>query len=154
MDVGGQDDVFLVIDDNAFLERDLRSTITWSLLGQHIILYVELEGENANRIDFNLILCPNHNVERDLIAKMRITSSLNISIMGRYRLVFLSMPHEDVERDIKLDPNPAIRHLVNHTLALIGLDNAYSQSMQHDIIRKYCTTCPKSPHIADSYNTT
>ena len=144
MDIGiTQDDVSLVIDDNAFLASDLQSTITWSLLGQHIILYVELEDENSNRIDFNLILCPNHNVERNLIAKMRNTSSLNISIMGKYRLDFLSIPHEDVESDIKLDPNPAIRHLVNYTLSLTGLDNAYSQSMQHDMIRKYCPTCPK-----------
>jgi hypothetical protein len=143
MDVGvTQDDVFLVIDDNVFLADEVRSTITWSMLGQHVILYVELEAENANRIDFNLILCPNHDIERSLIAKMRNISSLKINIIGRYRLRLLSTQQDD-RRDIELDPNPSVRHLARYTLSLIGLENVYNQTMQLDIIRKYCPTCPK-----------
>ncbi|HXX97980.1 MAG TPA: hypothetical protein VEL11_12790 [Candidatus Bathyarchaeia archaeon] len=143
MDVGvTQDDVFLVIDDSVFLVDEVRSTITWSLLGQHVILYVELEAENASRIDFNLILCPNHDIERNLIAKMRNISSLKINIIGRYRSGVLSTQQDD-DRDIKLDPNHSIRHLASYTLSLIGLDNACNQTMQLDIIRKYCPTCSK-----------
>jgi hypothetical protein len=143
MDVGvTQDDIFFVIDDNLFLADEVRSTITWSLLSQHVILYVELQIENANRIDFNLILCPNHDIERNLIAKMRNISSLKINVIGRYRLGSLSIQQDD-ERDIKLDPDPSIRHLASYTLPLIGLDNAYNQTIQLDLIRKYCPTCPK-----------
>jgi hypothetical protein len=53
-------------------------------VGQRVILYVEILNEK-NRIDFDLILCPNHNLERDIITKMRNISSLNINIMGKYR---------------------------------------------------------------------
>ena len=87
------------------------------LLGQHVILYVEILNEKSNRIDLNLILCPNHEVERDIITKMRNISSLNINIMGESRF---ARPRED----IMSDPNPAIRHFVNNTLSFVGLDDA------------------------------
>jgi hypothetical protein len=80
---GIQDDISFIIEDDTFLVGDLRSTVSWSLVGQHVILYVEILNEK-NRIDFNLILCPNHDVERDIITKMRNISSLNIDIMGKY----------------------------------------------------------------------
>ena len=79
-----QDDISFIIEDDTFLVGDLRSTLSWSLVGQHVILYVEILNEK-NRIDFNLILCPNHSLERDIITKMRNISSLNINIMGKYR---------------------------------------------------------------------
>jgi hypothetical protein len=60
---GIQDDISFIIEDDTFLVGDLRSTVSCSLVGQHIILYVEILNEK-NRIDFNLILCPNHNLER------------------------------------------------------------------------------------------
>ena len=81
---GIQDDISFIIEDDTFLVGDLRSTVSWSLVGQHVILYVEILNEK-NRIDFNLILCPNHNLERDIVTKMRNISSLNIDIMGKYR---------------------------------------------------------------------
>jgi hypothetical protein len=131
---GTEDDISFIIEDDIFLVGDLKSTISWSLLGQHVILYVEILNEKSNRIDFNLILCPNHEVERDIITKMRNISSLNI--MGESRF---ARPRED----IMSDPNPAIRHFVNNTLSFVGLDDAYNKTSQHDIIRKYCPTCPK-----------
>jgi hypothetical protein len=66
---GIQDDISFIIEDDTFLVGDLRSTITWSLVGQHVILYIELLNEK-NRIDFNMILCPNHDVEPAIIMKM------------------------------------------------------------------------------------
>jgi hypothetical protein len=63
---GIQDDISFIIEDDTFLVDDLRSTVSWSLVGQHVILYVEILNER-NRIDFNLIFCPNHNLERDII---------------------------------------------------------------------------------------
>jgi hypothetical protein len=56
---GIQDGISFIIEDDTFLVGDLRSTVSWSLVGQHVILYVEILNEK-NRIDFNLILCPNH----------------------------------------------------------------------------------------------
>ena len=89
---GTKDDISFIIEDDIFLVGDLRSTISWSLVGQHVILYVEILNEK-NRIDFNLILCPNHNVERDIITKMRNISSLNIDIMGKYRSTKVGRRH-------------------------------------------------------------
>lgn len=57
-DSGISDDICFIIEDDTFLVGDLRSTVSWSLVGQHVILYVEILNEK-NRIDFNLILCPN-----------------------------------------------------------------------------------------------
>jgi len=76
---GIQDDISFIIEDDTFLVGNLRSTISWSLVGQHVILYVEILNEK-NRIDFNLILCPNHDVEREIITKMRNISSLISSV--------------------------------------------------------------------------
>jgi len=42
---GIQDDISFIIEDDTFLVGDLRSTITWSLVGQHVVLYVELLNE-------------------------------------------------------------------------------------------------------------
>jgi hypothetical protein len=39
------------------------------------VVYVEILNERGNRIDFNLILCPNHEIEREIITKMRNISS-------------------------------------------------------------------------------
>jgi len=89
---GIQDDISFIIEDDTFLVGDLRSTVSWSLVGQHVILYVEILNEK-NRIDFNLILCPNHDVERDIITKMRNISSLNIDIMGKYRSTKVGRRH-------------------------------------------------------------
>jgi hypothetical protein len=80
---GIQDDISFIIEDDTFLVGNLTSTISWSLVGQHVILYVEILNER-NRIDFDMILCPNYDVERDIITKMRNISSLNINIMGKY----------------------------------------------------------------------
>jgi hypothetical protein len=99
---GIQDDITFIIEDDTFLVGDLRSTVSWSLVGQNVILYVEILNEK-NRIDFNLILCPNHNLERDIITKMRNISSLNINIIGKYRSI-------KVGEDITTDQNSAINH--------------------------------------------
>jgi hypothetical protein len=130
---GIRDDISFIIEDDTFLVGDLRSTISWSLLGQHVILYVELLNEK-NRIDFNLILCPNHDVERDIITKMRNISSLNIDIMGKYRST-------KVGEDIMSDQDSAINHFVSKTLSFIGLNDAYNKNLQTDLIKKYCPTC-------------
>jgi hypothetical protein len=60
--------ISLIIEDDTFLVGDLRTTVSWILLDQHVILYVEILNEK-NRIDFNLVLCPNHNLERDIITE-------------------------------------------------------------------------------------
>ncbi|HYA84124.1 MAG TPA: hypothetical protein VEH06_11850 [Candidatus Bathyarchaeia archaeon] len=130
---GVRDDISFIIEDDTFLVGDLRSTISWSLQGQHVILYVELLNEK-NRIDFNLILCPNHDVERDIITKMRNISSLNIDIMGKYRST-------KVGEDIMSDQDSAINHFVSKTLSFIGLNDAYNKNLQTDLIKKYCPTC-------------
>ena len=130
---GIQDDISFIIEDDTFLVGDLRSTITWSLVGQHVILYVELLNEK-NRIDFNMILCPNYDVERDIIMKMRNISSLNINVMGKYR-------SNKVGEDIAFDQDSAINHFVSNTLSFIGLNDAYNKNLQTDVIRKYCPTC-------------
>ena len=111
---GIQDDISFIIEDDTFLVGDSRSTITWSLVGQHVILYVELQNEK-NRIDFNMILCPNHDVERDIIMKMRNISSLNINVMDKYR-------SNKVGEDITCDQDSAINHFVSNTISFIGLD--------------------------------
>jgi len=111
---GIQDDISFIIEDDTFLVGDSRSTITWSLVGQHVILYVELLNEK-NRIDFNMILCPNHDVERDIIMKMRNISSLNINVMDKYR-------SNKVGEDITCDQDSAINHFVSNTISFIGLD--------------------------------
>jgi hypothetical protein len=128
-----QDDISFIIEDNIFLVGDLRSTISWSLVGQHVILYVELLNEK-NRIDFNMILCPNHDVEHEIITKMRNISSLNIDIMGKYRST-------KVGEDIMSDQDSAINHFVSKTLSFIGLNDAYNKNLQTDVIKKYCPTC-------------
>jgi len=130
---GIQDDISFIIEDDTFLVGDLRSTITWSLVGQHVILYVELLNEK-NRIDFNMILCPNYDVERDIIMKMRNISSLNINVMGKYR-------SNKVGEDIASDQDSAINHFVSNTLSFIGLNDAYNKNLQTDVIKKYCPTC-------------
>jgi len=130
---GIQDDISFIIEDDTFLVGDLRSTITWSLVGQHVILYVELLNEK-NRIDFNMILCPNYDVERDIIMKMRNISSLNINVMGKYR-------SNKVGEDITSDQDSAINHFVSNTLSFIGLNDAYNKNLQTDVIKKYCPTC-------------
>jgi hypothetical protein len=129
---GIQDDISFIIEDNTFLVGELRSTVSWSLVGQHVILHVEILNEK-NRIDFNLILCPNHDVERDFITKMRNISSLNINIMGKY----LSKVCENVTSD----QNSAINHFVSKTLSFIGLNDVYNENLQMDVIKKYCPTC-------------
>ncbi len=111
---GIQDDISFIIEDDTFLVGDLRSTVSWSLVGQHVILYVEILNEK-NRIDFNLILCPNHNLERDIITKMRNISSLNIDIMGKYRST-------KVGEDITSDQDSAINHFVSKPLSFIGFN--------------------------------
>src|SRR5215831_776059 len=128
-----QDDISFIIEDDTFLVGDLRSTISWSLVGQHVILYVELLNEK-NRIDFNMILCPNLKLERDIITKMRHISSLNINIMGKYRSI-------KVGEDITSDQDSAINHFVSKTLSFIGLNDAYNKNLQTDVIKKYCPTC-------------
>src|SRR5215471_21293612 len=130
---GIQDDISFIIEDDTFLVGDLRSTISWSLVGHHVILYVELLNER-NRIDFNMILCPNHDVERDIIMKMRNISSLNINVMGKYR-------SNKVGEDIASDQDSAINHFVSNTLSFIGLNDAYNKNLQTDVIKKYCPTC-------------
>jgi hypothetical protein len=130
---GIQDDISFIIEDDTFLVGDLRSTISWSLVGQHVILYVEILNEK-NRIDFNMILCPNHDVERDIITKMRNISSLNIDIMGKYRST-------KVGEDIMSDQDSAINHFVSKTLSFIGLNDVYNKNLQTDVIKKYCPTC-------------
>jgi hypothetical protein len=130
---GIQDDISFIIEDDTFLVGNLRSTISWSLVGRHVILYVELLNEK-NRIDFNLILCPNHDVERNIITKMRNISSLNIDIMGKYRST-------KVGEDITSDQASAITHFVSNTLSFIGLNDAYNKNLQTDVIKKYCPTC-------------
>jgi hypothetical protein len=130
---GIQDDISFIIEDDTFLVGDLRSTVSWSLVGQHVILYVEILNEK-NRIDFNLILCPNHNLEREIITKMRNISSLNINIMGKYRST-------KVGEDITSDQDSAINHFVSKTLSFIGLNGAYNKNLQTDVIKKYCPTC-------------
>jgi len=130
---GIQDDISFIIEDDTFLVGDLRSTVSWSLVGQHVILYVELLNEK-NRIDFNMILCPNHDVERDIITKIRNISSLNIYIMGKYRST-------KVGRDIMSDQDSSTKHFVSKTLSFIGLNDAYNKNLQTDVIKKYCPTC-------------
>jgi hypothetical protein len=130
---GIQDDISFIIEDDTFLVGDLRSALSWSLVGQHVILYVEILNEK-NRIDFNLILCPNHSLERDIITKMRNISSLNINIMGKYRST-------KVGEDITSDQDSAINHFVSKTLSFIGLNDAYNKNLQTDVIKKYCPTC-------------
>jgi hypothetical protein len=129
---GIQDDICVIIEDDTFLVGDLRSTVSWSLLGQHVILYVEILNEK-NRIDFNLI-CPNHDVERDIITKMRNISSLNIEIMGKYRST-------KVGEDVMSDQDSAINHFVSNTLSFIGLNDAFNKNLQMDLIKKYYPTC-------------
>ena len=129
-----QDDISFIIEDDTFLVGDLRSTVSWSLAGQHVILYVEILNEKSNRIDFNLILCPNHYVERDIITKMRNISSLNIDIIGKYRST-------KVGEDIPSDQDSAINHFVSKTLSFIALIDAYNENLQTDVIKKYCPTC-------------
>ncbi|MFY9796886.1 MAG: hypothetical protein WA323_17810 [Candidatus Nitrosopolaris sp.] len=130
---GIPDDICFIIEDDTFLVGDLRSTVSWSLVGQHVILYVEILNEQ-NRIDFNLILCPNHEVERDIITKMRNISPLNIDIIGKYRST-------KVGEDIMSDQDSAINHFVSKTLSFIGLNDAYNKNLQTDLIKKYCPTC-------------
>jgi hypothetical protein len=130
---GIQDDISFTIDDDTFLVGDLRSIISWSLVGQHVILYAELLNEK-NKIDFNLILCPNHDVERNIITNMRNISSLDINIMGKYRST-------KVSEDIMSDQDSAINHFVTKTLSFIGLNDAYNKNLQTDVIKKYCPTC-------------
>jgi len=130
---GTKDDISFIIEDDTFLVGDLRSTISWSLMGQHVILFVELLNEK-NRIDFNMILCPNHDVERDIIMKMRNISSLNINIMSKYRST-------KVDEDITSDQDSAINHFVSKTLSFTGLNDAYNKNLQTDVIKKYCPTC-------------
>jgi hypothetical protein len=119
---GMKNDISFIIEDDTFLLGDLRSTLSLSLVGQHVILYVEILNEK-NRIDFNLILCPNHNLERDIITKMRNISSLNINIMGKYRFT-------KVGEDITSDQDSAINHFVSETLSFIGLNDAYNKNLQ------------------------
>jgi len=130
---GIKDDIPFIIEDDTFLVGDLRSTISWSLVSQHVILFVELLNEK-NRIDFNMILCPNDDIERDIITKMRNISSLNIDIMGKYRSA-------KVGEDIMSDQDPAINHFVSKTLSFIGLNDAYNRSLQIGVVKKYCPTC-------------
>jgi hypothetical protein len=130
---GIQDDISFIIEDDTFLVGDLRSTITWSLVGQHVILYIELLNEK-NRIDFNMILCPNHDVEPAIIMKMRNISSLTINIMGKYRST-------KVGEDIISDQDSAINHFVSKTLSFIGLNDTYNKNLQTGVIKKYCPTC-------------
>ncbi len=122
--------ISFIIEDDTFLVGDLRSTLSWSLMGQHVILYEILNEKN--RIDFNLILCPN--LERDIITKMRNISSLNINIMGKYRST-------KVGEDLMSDQDSAINHFVSKTLSFIGLNDAYNKNLQMDVIKKYCPTC-------------
>ena len=133
---GTEDDISFIIEDDTFLVGDLRSTVSWSLLGQHVILYFEILNEKSNRIDFNLILCPNDNVEHDIITKMRNISSLNINVMGEYRST-------RVGGDITSDQDSAIKHFVSNTLSFVGLNDAYNKNLQMDVIRRYCPTCSK-----------
>ncbi|MGC2572463.1 MAG: hypothetical protein WA364_13210 [Candidatus Nitrosopolaris sp.] len=130
---GTKDDISFIIEDDTFLVGDLRSTISWSLMGQHVILFVELLNEK-NRIDFNMILCPNDDVEHDIITKMRNISFLNIDIMGKYRST-------KVDEDIMSDQDSAINHFVSKTLSFIGLNDAYNKNLQMDVVKKYCSTC-------------
>ena len=130
---GTKDDISFIIEDDTFLVGDLRSTISWSLVSQHVILFVELLNEK-NRIDFNMILCPNDDIERDIITKMRNISSLNIDIMGKYRST-------KVDEDIMSDQDSAINHFVSKTLSFIGLNDAYNKNLQMDVVKKYCSTC-------------
>jgi hypothetical protein len=130
---GIQDDISFIIEDDTFLVSNLTSAISWSLVGQHVILYVEILNEK-NRIDFNMILCPNYDVERDIITKMRNISSLNINIMGKYCST-------KVGQDITSDQDSAINHFVSNTLSFIGLNDAYNKNLQMDVIKKYCPTC-------------
>src|SRR5215469_12164842 len=130
---GIQDDISFIIEDDTFLVGNLTSTISCSLVGQHVILYVEILNEK-NRIDFNMILCPNYDVERDIITKMRNISSLNINIMGKYRST-------KVGQDIRSDQDSAINHFVSKTLSFIGLNDTYNKNLQTDVIKKYCPIC-------------
>jgi len=130
---GIKDDISFIIEDDTFLVGDLRSTISWSLMGQHVILFVELLNEK-NRIDFNMILCPNDDVEHDIITKMRNISFLNIDIMGKYRST-------KVDEDIMSDQDSAINHFISKTLSFIGLNDAYNKNLQMDVVKKYCSTC-------------
>ena len=132
-DTGIKDDISFIIEDDTFLVGDLRTTISWSLMGQHVILFVELLNEK-NRIDFNMILCPNDDVEHDIITKMRNISFLNIDIMGKYRST-------KVDEDIMSDQDSAINHFVSKTLSFIGLNDAYNKNLQMDVVKKYCSTC-------------
>jgi hypothetical protein len=125
-------DYVVMIEDDTFLVGDLRSTVSWSLVGQDVILYVELLNEKY-RIDFKMILCPNHDVERDIITKMRNISSLNIDIMGKYRST-------KVGEDIMSDQDSVINHFVSKTLSFIRLNDAYNKNLQTDVIKKYCPT--------------
>jgi hypothetical protein len=47
---GVQDDISFIIEDDTFLVGDLRSTVSWSLVGQHVILYVEILNEKNHNI--------------------------------------------------------------------------------------------------------
>ena len=133
---GTEDDISFIVEDDTFLVGDLRSTVSWSLLGQHVILYFEILNDKSNRIDFNLILCPYDNVEHDIITKMRNISSLNINVMGEYRST-------RVGEDITSDQDSAIKHFVSNTLSFVGLNDAYNKNLQMDVIRRYCPTCQK-----------
>jgi hypothetical protein len=124
-------DYVVMIEDDTFLVGDLRSTVSWSLVGQDVILYVELLNEKY-RIDFKMILCPNHDVERDIITKMRNISSLNIDIMGKYRSTKVG---EDI-----MSSRFCYNIFVSKTVSFIGLNDAYNKNMQMDVIKKYCPT--------------
>jgi len=78
-----------------------------------------------------MILCPNHDVERDIITKMRNISALNIDITGKYRST-------TVGEDIMSDQDSAINRFVSKTLSFIRLNDAYNKNLQTDIIKKYC----------------
>ena len=78
-----------------------------------------------------MILCPNHDVERDIITKMRNISSLNTDIMGKYRST-------NAGEDIMSDEDSAINHFVSKTLSFIGLKDAYNKNLQTDVIKRYC----------------
>jgi hypothetical protein len=84
--------------------------------------FVRRDTKEKNRIDFNLILCPNHNLERGIITKMRNISSLNIAIMGKYRST-------KVGEDITSDQDSAINHFVSKTLSFIGFNDTYNKNL-------------------------
>ena len=120
-----------------FLVGDLKSTISWSLLGQHVILYVEMLNEKSNR----LILCPNHEVECDIITKMRTISCLNINIMSKYRSARAG-------EDIVSDQNLAIKHFVNNTLSFVGLELKFLLRLWYRLtVQSYQCTAKVHYHV-------